>query len=50
MKIRLTLGVFPQNLNQTVKFPPEVMLALDFCVLHKKVGGIFTVQKIRREF
>ena len=42
--------MFSQNLIKTIKFLPEVMLALDLRILHKKLYKIFTVQKIRGNF
>ena len=50
MKLPLKLGMFSQDLIKTIKFSPEVMLALVLRIFTKKLGGIFTVQKIRGDF
>ena len=47
MKLPLKSGMFSQNLNKTIKFLPEVRITLDLHILHKKLGGIFTVLKIK---
>ena len=41
MKLPLKLGMFSQNLIKTIKFSPEVMLALVIRIFTKKIRGDF---------